>query len=101
MNDWEAFNRIQPIGQRRNDVYFSVLMSTLFNIAHAFSGSKQAKQFKAEDFVPNWMGVDEEDEEVMGTEQIKNFFIEFAKTHNEQVKRKQQADSRKPKEPKK
>lgn len=101
MDEWEAFNRLQPIGQRRNDVYFSILMSTLFNIAHAFSGSKQAKQFKAEDFVPNWMGSEEEDVDVMSPDQIKNFFIEFAKTHNEQVKRKQQADSRKPKELKK
>ena len=88
MNEWEAFNRIQPIGARRYDVYFSHLMVTLHNIAIGFSGNKTAKQFKIEEFVPNWTGLEDQEPE-MTPEQIKQFWIEFAEEHNKQVSQRQ------------
>jgi len=82
--EWEAFNRIQPIGQRRLDVYYSHLMTTLHNIAVGFSGNENAKQFKVEDFIPNWTGIVEE-EDGMSVEEQKQFWIDFAEHHNKSV----------------
>jgi hypothetical protein len=98
ISEWEAFNRIQPIGQRRLDVYFSFMMTTLHNIVIGFSGSKTAKQFKVEDFVPNWTGLTEKpDEVVMTEEKMKEVLLAFAQTHNQQVTRNQTRDSTPPK----
>lgn len=86
ITEWEAFNRIQPIGHRRLDVYFSHFMTSLHNIALGFSGTKNAKQFKVEDFVPNWTGIEEEPD-VMSAEQIKQFFAAFNKKVQEDKER--------------
>lgn len=96
MDEWEAFNRIQPIGARRMDVYFSQLMTAIYNIAIGFSGSKTAKQFKPEDFLPNWTGVVDEPE-VMGADAMKQFWVEFAETHNKQVVQEQEQAKKSPK----
>ena len=88
ISEWEAFNRIQPIGARRFDVYFSFIMATIHNIAIGFSGSKTAKQYKPEDFVPNWTGVKEE-EVVMSAADMKQFWIAFADKHNKEYLEKQ------------
>ena len=89
--EWEAFNRIQPIGARRFDFYHTYLMMSLHNIAVGFSGNKTAKQFKFEDFIPNWTGIETEPE-VMAAEDIKRFFVEFAETHNKEVLKKQEQE---------
>jgi hypothetical protein len=84
ISEWEAFNRIQPIGSERYDFYFAQLMTTFHNIAVGFSGSKTAKQFEMKDFIPNWTGIEEEPE-VMSPEEIKQFWITFAENHNKKV----------------
>ena len=85
ITEWEAFNRIQPIGARRFDVYFSHFMTTLHNIAIGFSGNTNAKQFKADDFAPNWTGIIEE-EKGMSVEEQKQFWIDFAALQNKRVR---------------
>lgn len=90
VTEWEAFNRIQPIGAKRMDFYFSYLMTAIHNIAVGFSGSKDAKQFKMEDFVPNWTGIEKEEEsDVMSAEEMKDFWKSFADVHNKQVDKEQ------------
>lgn len=89
MNEWEAFNRIQPIGARRYDVYFSQLMLTLHNIAVGFSGSKTAKQFNIKDFIPNWAGIVEEEPE-MNAEQMKQFWLNFIELKKQDSKKGKQ-----------
>lgn len=89
MSEWEAFNRIQPIGKRRLDVYFSQFMVTIHNIALGFSGAKNAKKFKVEEFIPNWSGI-KESEPDMTPEQIKQFWIAFAEKQNKKVLEEQE-----------
>ena len=64
-------------------------MTTLHNIAIGFSGSKNAKMYKIEDFVPNWTGIEEEPA-IMSLEDMKQFWIDFAEQQNEQVRIKQE-----------
>ena len=98
ITEWEAFNRIQPIGSRRMDFYFAQIMTSLHNIAIGFSGSKNIKQFTLEDFVPNWTGIEEEEQVVvMSAEKMKQFFVEFAEIHNKQVSKNKSRDSKPPK----
>lgn len=96
VTEWEAYNRIQPVGARRSDFYFSYLMTAVHNIAVGFSGNKNAKQFKIEDFIPNWTGIEEEPE-VMPVDAMKQFWIDFAETHNKQVVKEQEQAKKPPK----
>jgi hypothetical protein len=76
LTEWEAFDRVQPIGGKRMDFYFSFLLMSIHNLAIGIHGKKGAKQFTFEDFLPNWTGkLVEEENEVMGTDEIKNFFM--------------------------
>lgn len=59
-------------------------MTSLHNIALGFSGSKTVQKFKVEDFVPNWMGTTDEPED-MSAENIKQFFMAFAESHNKRI----------------
>jgi hypothetical protein len=95
ITEWEAFNRIQPIGSRRFDYYFAYLMTTLHNIAIGFSGDKHAKHFKFEDFVPDWAGIKEDTSE-MSPEEIKQFWIAFAEEHNKKVLEEKSRTTKKP-----
>lgn len=96
MMEWEAFDKVQPIGGKRWDFYFARILMTLTNIAVASHGKKGSKLFDLKDFWPNWTG-EEDEPEVMAEDEIKKFFIEFAKEHNKTVRKQKQRDTRLPK----
>lgn len=87
MMEWEAFDRVQPIGGKRWDFYFAQLLMNINNLAISIHGKKGSKQFKLEDFIPNWTGETEKPKEMSGTD-IKQWFKAFAKGHNKKVREK-------------
>lgn len=98
LSEWEAFNRIQPIGQRRFDIYFSEMMATIHNAVIGFSGTKNPKWCKPEDFLPNWTGIKEESNiQEMSVQQMKNVLVAFAEQHNKTVSKQVDRDHRPPK----
>ena len=48
-NEWQAYDLIDPIGDRRTDQGFALVA---FMIASAFAGTGRAPKFEA--FVPDW-----------------------------------------------
>lgn len=96
MQEWEAFNRIQPIGRQRDDFYFAYLMASIHNIAIAIHAKKGTKQFEIKEFLPNWLG-EQEQKEAMTVDQMKQFWKDFAEKHNKTVRKNQAIDQRKPK----
>ena len=55
MAEWEAFNKIEPIGEERRDYRFSYLMTVISNIAiSAFGGKGKSKMTKVSDFEFLW-----------------------------------------------
>jgi len=81
MMEWEAFNRVQPIGGERWDFYFAQLMMTITNLTISVHGKQGAKQFKMEDFVPNWTGIKDEEEE-MSAKEMKDFWTDLANNND-------------------
>jgi hypothetical protein len=47
--EWEAFDRLEPVGGLRGDWQTAAMCSTMMNIAAARSGSK--KRFRPQDFL--------------------------------------------------
>lgn len=88
MDEWEAFNRIQPIGGQRLDFYFAYLMTSIHNLAISIHAKKGTKHFELEDFLPNWAGVEKE-QQVMSNDEMKAFWTAFAEQHNRTAKKKE------------
>lgn len=51
-SEWMAYSRIYPLGEDRADVRMALLAAHQANIASAGK-----KKFKAQDFVPDWLGM--------------------------------------------
>lgn len=52
--EWEAYHRLEPIGNERIEFSFAVLASVITNIAIAAFGRKGTKQTSPMDFMPVW-----------------------------------------------
>jgi len=85
MAEWEAYNRLQPIGAKRLDFYFAYAMMQMTNLTISVYGKKGARQTKFDDFYPNWTG--EKEEKVMSVEEQKAFWKAFAERHNKRVRK--------------
>jgi len=96
MAEWEAYDKVQPIGAKRNDFYFAYAMMSLYNLMISAHGKKGSKQTKFEDFYPNWTG-EKEEPQPMSTEQMKELLTAFATQHNKNVRRENKRNSKKPK----
>ena len=85
--EWEAFDRVQPIGGKRMDFYFSYFLMSIYNLAISIHGKKGAKLLEFKDFVPNWVGdIADEEKEIMSAEQIKNLFLSSFKVQPKKKK---------------
>ncbi len=52
--EWEAYNRLEPIGDERIEFSLAMISSVLTNIAIAALGKPGAKQTTPLDFLPKW-----------------------------------------------
>lgn len=76
ISEWQAFDRISPIGQERDDFHFSFLASLITNLAIRIHGKEGAKLTSVEDFRFEW-GKTEEDNQEQLAEEIKRVFMSF------------------------
>lgn len=76
LQEWEDYNKIQPIGGKRFDFYYASLLCAIHNLTIAIHGKKGSKkQFTIEEFMPNWTGEKKEQEqEIMTPQQMRQFF---------------------------
>lgn len=63
--EWEAYNKIQPVGTWRQDFRFAMIASTVVNLAKSIWGKRSERNNlkKPQDFMPKWDS-GEEDKEV-------------------------------------
>ena len=55
MAEWEAYDRLEPIGEWRGDFRMAVLAATITNLFISVYGKKgTTKHVKVEDFMPDW-----------------------------------------------
>lgn len=87
ISEWEAFNSIDPIGDKRSDLRMAILATTIFNLAVDIHAKKGTKHREITDYIPKW-GIDEDDEVVkQSVDDMKNVLLSFAKSHNTRLKK--------------
>lgn len=78
LSEWEAFDRIDPIGDWRDEYHFSFLASLITNIAIKINGKEGSKLTNVDDFKFEWGKTEEENQEQLA-KQIKEVFMTFKK----------------------
>ena len=82
MSEWEAYDRLDPIGTWRDDFRMAYLSSLITNLTISVHGKKGAKATNPIDFLPEW-GEHKESRVVESSkplaEQIKEIFGAMAK----------------------
>jgi len=79
-SEWQAYNRLEPIGDYRRDLGIALLTSTFYNFAQSFGSKEKRINAKPQDFMP-WM--DQEDvgkkqSEEQSVEEMKAAMMAFA-----------------------
>jgi len=86
--EWEAYDRLDPIGDGRTDLHFAILMSQITNLFIGAYGKKGAKITKPEDYIIDWSGGGQEKDAVQqSVDDMKSFMLSFAKSHNESLEK--------------
>jgi hypothetical protein len=84
VSEWEAYDRIDPIGQWREDHRWASLTAQMTNLltwAHAKKGSSHT----ATDFIPQWDITAPAEIKVQSIEDMKRVFEEIAGYQNKNV----------------
>ena len=81
LSEWEAYDRIDPVGSWREDFRVANLMALVQNIASSLYGKKNEIKWAApSDFMPDWGGDKEHPTTKKQTvEEMKQIFVTIAK----------------------
>lgn len=96
--EWEAYDKIDPIGKWREDFHMSYLATLITNIARAVHAKKGTQMTEIEDHMPAW-GVSEEDKPVkkQTVTEMKEILLGIAREQNLKDKREKMNLDRPPK----
>lgn len=72
LSEWEAYDRIDPIGKWREDFNVANLMALIANVNR--NPKKKSNPFTISDFMPEW-GKEEEKEKRQTVEEMKQAFM--------------------------
>ena len=91
ISEWEAYDRIDPIGNWREDFRFAKLESLLVNIVNQlYHDPKKGKPKITNpiDFMPDWAGEDKfEEPKKQSVEEMKEVLMSIASSQNKKAKR--------------
>lgn len=96
--EWEAFDKIDPLGSFRDDFRMATMCATNTNLAIQVNSSKKnPKLTTALDFMPDWDGsLKERRNKKQSVEEMKALLLGIAGAQNAKVKREKQLHNRKP-----
>lgn len=77
-SEWEAYDRIDPIGSWREDFRMAYLASVITNLALSIHGQKGVKMTTPMDFMPDWSGERKEEPQQQSVDDMKKIFMELA-----------------------
>ena len=90
ISEWEAYDKIDPIGKWRDDYQFAQLESLLVNIiTHLFHDPKKGKPVDTTplDFMVDWTGEGKYSEpKKQSVEQMKQVMMDIATNQNKRVR---------------
>ena len=87
ISEWEAYDRIDPIGEWVKDFRFAVLDSLIINIVQKLFPKKgaTAKDINPIEFMPDWLGERGEVKEAQTVGEMKDILFGIAKAQNKKV----------------
>ena len=95
MAEWYAYDRLDPIGEARDDFRMSYLASTITNLAISINGKKGAKLTNVKDFLLDWDV--SKPKETQSIEDMKRVFAGIAATSKSNTSASKIDKYRKPK----
>jgi len=82
--EWEAYDRLDPIGTWRDDFRIAALDTIVTNLAIDIHGKKGSKHKEISDFMPDWSG-EGKVKKMQSVEEMKEFLLGFAKKQNKRI----------------
>jgi len=93
ISEWEAYNKIEPFGEWRDDGRVAMLCSVISNLAIRVHAKKGTKMTSAADFMPQWY--EEKGVKKQSVEEMKEVLLAIAKKQNRLVKKLKNTPPRK------
>jgi hypothetical protein len=85
LSEWEAYDRIDPIGTWREDFRMAYLSSLVTNLVISVHGKKGAKTTSPMDFMPDWGEEKSKEPKKQSVEEMKEILLGIAKMQNKRV----------------
>lgn len=88
LSEWEAYDKMDPMGDWRHDFRMAFLSSLINNIVTALYADKKksVKYTTPKDFMPNWGG-EGQTEEKQSVDDMKAILLAIAKAQNSKVQK--------------
>lgn len=96
LNEWEAYSKIDPIGEWVDEFRFARLQALVLNIVQRLYAKKGStpKDIDPIDFMPDWLG--ERKPKTQSWQEMKETLMRLAEDQNKKVDSKTKAITRKP-----
>lgn len=98
LSEWEAYDRLDPIGEDRADFRIARLISVVENIARTVWGEEGVEMTIPADYMPEWDKEDEDDIESkkrQTVEEMKQVMLSITDRQNREVKRRKDRPKKK------
>lgn len=86
LSEWEAYDRLDPIGQGRGDFRMAKLASVIMNAVIQMHGKRGAKLTSPKEFMPEWDA--EKLRRQQTVEEMKQAMMSIASAQNKKLKNK-------------
>ena len=100
LSEWEAFDRIDPIGKFRDELMIANFEALVLNIVNKLYAKKGhvPKLVSPVEFMPNWSGelTKLQEGKKQSVEEMKSVLMSFAKDQNKRVEREKRLTNKKP-----
>jgi len=87
LSEWEAYDRMDPIGMWRDDYRLAYISSLLTNLTISVHGKKGTKNTNPIDFMLDWDLGKEKQPKKQSIEEMKSILFGIADTQNRRVER--------------
>ena len=91
LSEWEAYDRLDPIGTWRGDYQLAYISSLLTNLTISVHGKKGAKTTNPIDFMLNWDVEKKNEPKKQSIEEMKSVLLGIADTQNKRFKQMEKA----------
>lgn len=100
LSEWEAYDRIDPIGEYRDDIRLAYLSTLISNLTISVHGKAGARFQKLEDHMIEWDLGKEKPVQRQSVEEMKKALMSLAKSQNSKIKKENDRWTRENRPPK-